>query len=725
MLCASLLFSISNRGVMRVVSSDSIAGRMVRQLLPVAILVPVVLGWLRWRGELAGYYGTAFGVALLITASIAAFILLIWLTGGRLDRMDRERIRALQELHETEKRFVVATAEERFRLSFEEAPVGMVLVGGDGTWLRVNRTLCEMTGYSEPELIALNHGITHVDDMPETRLLLRSILGGEISSFRQEKRYLHKNGNVVHVLLSVSALQKDETGRARGFVAHMVDITGLKMAEKAQRESEGRFRDLLESAPDAMVIADHTGRIVLVNSQTEKLFGYPREQLLGANLETLVPHRFRVRHAGQRTDYFSAPQVRPMGELLELYGLCKDGREIPVEVSLSPLRVGNEVWVSSSIRDVTDRKRRDRERKRQAEMLSLAHDAIIVRDLDECIVFWNHGAEKMYDWSAQEAVGQNIHKMLKTVWPIPLETIDATIRRDGGWEGELRHTRRDGLEIVVECRQSLHLEDGIPTAIMEINRDITLRKRFESELEATRTQAVATARLSALGEMAAGVAHEVNNPLAIISGAASNLLRMTQRGDVSIPGLLKQIERITLTSDRIARIVKSLRHIARDDSQEDFREIPIAEIMEECLELCGEKFRVHSVRLEGPAIDRGISVRCREAQIGQVLLNLLQNAFDAVIDAHGERWVRLEAHVENGWVVLGVTDSGPGIAPEVRSRIMEPFVTTKPAGKGTGLGLSLSRSIAQAHSGTLELSEAPGHTCFLLTLPLTRESKSK
>lgn len=598
LLCFSLLFSMPDQGIMRIVSSPALGGHMARRLLPAAVLIPLALGWLQWQGEVSGHYSVAFGLALLTTASIAIMVFVIWLQGGHLNRTDVARVQALQELHESETRLAAAQAEARFRLAFEEAPVGIALIGGDGAWLHANRSLCEMTGYSEQEIIALNHGITYPDDMPETQALVDQMKSGAVTSCRLEKRYRHKNGTVVNVLVSVSALPRDAFGVVQGFVAHMVDITRLKQAEQAFRESEARFRGLLESAPDAMVIVDPAGRIVLVNSQTERLFGYERQELLGAGLERLIPERFRAGHTGLWDSYLQSPVARSVGSLLELRGRCKDGREIPVEISLSPIQVGSETWVSSSIRDTTE------------------------------------------------------------------------------------------------------------------------RKRLEAERDLSRQQAVLSARLSAIGQMAAGIAHEVNNPLTVISASARNLVRLSERGEISSPAMLQHVERITQTAHRIARIVKSLRHVAHDDSREDLREVQVVEIVEECLELCSERFRVHSIRLEAPPVDPRLTIRCREGEIGQVILNLLQNAFDAVAGASAGQWVKLEVSVAGRCVVLAVTDSGPGVPPEVRPRIMEPFFTTKSIGKGTGLGLSLSRGIAEAHGGRLEFRDGPGPTCFQLILPL-------
>ena len=160
-----------------------------------------------------------------------------------------------------------------------------------------------------------------------------------------------------------------------------------------------------------------------------------------------------------------------------------------------------------------------------------------------------------------------------------------------------------------------------------------------------------------------------------------------------------------------------MRHVARESSADEFRETPVREIVDETLELCAERFRAHNIRLILSAVDPSAVISCREVQICQVLLNLLQNAYDELVDWEGDRWVKLDVTYCAGWVVFLVSDSGPGIAPEHRAHIMDPFFTTKPVGRGIGLGLSISRSIALEHGGTLELDEASPHTCFRLKLP--------
>ena len=248
-----------------------------------------------------------------------------------------------------------------------------------------------------------------------------------------------------------------------------------------------------------------------------------------------------------------------------------------------------------------------------------------------------------------------------------------------------------------------------------INIDITEQRRMRAQLEAS-------SRFSSLGMMAGGIAHEINNPLTIIQASTSDMLDQAQETEkVPSEDVVRNSKRIRETANRIAHIVKSLRHIAREGSHDEFSATSVAKIVEETLEMCRERFKSRSVKLIIPKIDLELKVACREVQIAQVLLNLLQNAFDAVADEPGERWVRLDVGAREATIFFTVTDSGPGVPAELRTKIMEPFFTTKDVGKGAGLGLSLSTAIAEEHGGKLELADEGGHTCFCLTLPISRE----
>lgn len=253
---------------------------------------------------------------------------------------------------------------------------------------------------------------------------------------------------------------------------------------------------LVALAPDALLVVNQAGTIVMANEQASALFSYSVEQVIGRPLEFLLPDRQRTTHIAHRQQFMNQPKTRSMDTGLDLVGLGQDDREFPVDVSLRPVLLDERLLIIAAVRDMSQQRHIERERDRQvaqnrlqAELLDLAHDAIIVRDPLSRVTFWNRGAEDLYGWSANEVQGHISHSLLQTRFPLDLAAIDATLEQDGHWAGELIHTRRDGRIVIVESRWALlRDEQGQSQAIMEINRDITWRRQLERAAQAMQTE---------------------------------------------------------------------------------------------------------------------------------------------------------------------------------------------------------------------------------------------
>lgn len=245
--------------------------------------------------------------------------------------------------------------------------------------------------------------------------------------------------------------------------------------------------------------------------------------------------------------------------------------------------------------------------------------------------------------------------------------------------------------------------------------DVTERRRLARQVDQERQRALHAAKMSTLGEMAGGIAHEINNPVTIIYGKAKQIQKFKDRPDY-LDFVQKSATAIEATALRIAKIVKGLRTFARDGDRDPFEATPIGTLVEEAVALCEMRLKGQGVVLE---VDTGASelhVECRPTQVSQVLLNLIGNAHDAIASL-SDRWIRVTARDLGHDVELAVEDSGVGIPEAVAARIFNPFFTTKEVGNGTGLGLSISRGIAETHGGYLGLDRQNAHTRFVMVLP--------
>ncbi len=240
--------------------------------------------------------------------------------------------------------------------------------------------------------------------------------------------------------------------------------------------------------------------------------------------------------------------------------------------------------------------------------------------------------------------------------------------------------------------------------------------KLKEDLRIAEIKAFDNARLAALGEMAAGVAHEVNNPVTIIQGYARVLKKLAGGVTLDKNKVLEIAEIIDKTSVRIAKIITSLRKLARPDTKE-FSLISVREIIDDTIGLCGERFKNSGVQLTIPEISSNLVLQCNQLQLSQVILNLLNNAYHEVSKKDEGGWIRISAKDEGDQVEIAVTDSGHGIPAELHDKIFQVFYTTKDVGEGTGLGLSLSRQMVEHHNGTLTIDKDSPNTSFVIRIP--------
>ncbi len=494
--------------------------------------------------------------------------------------------------------------------------------------------------------------------------------------------------------------------------------------EPTLRATEATFRGLLESAPDAMVIVDDCGRILLVNTQAERLFGYERRELLGQSVELLVPERSRAPHASERAAYCRGPHPRSMGVGRELFAVRKNGTEFPAEIRLSPLQTADGLIVTAAIRDLTDRKRADSDLRLHSVLVSsMAEGICLVRVADGAIVYTNPKFDRMLGYEPGELLGKPVSAtQVQEDTPgrahVESDVVEQELRESGEATCEVKSLKKDGSWIWCRVHVSRLDHAELGPVWVAVHEDITDRKQLYAKL-------LLSDRLAAVGTLAAGITHEINNPLAYV---ISNLDMLAEeiRAMSGQPSGERLRELCDMVSDaregaeRVRGIVGRLKSFSRP---EEHRRAPVdvTAVLRSAIGMAqGEtrrRARVTTDLSEVPMVDAD------EGQLGQVFINLLLNAAQSIPAGNvDDNEIRVAARADaDERVVVEILDSGRGIAPETLGRIFDPFFTTRAVGEGTGLGLSICHGIVTALGGAIEVQSAQGKgSLFRVVLPSTR-----
>ncbi len=379
------------------------------------------------------------------------------------------------------------------------------------------------------------------------------------------------------------------------------------------------------------------------------------------------------------------------------------------------------VEVIGTMMDVTQRKAAEDEIRKQAKLVDLAHDAIIVRDREDRVTSWNRGAEETYGWPAAEALGRVTHDLLQTTFPIARQTVEAFMRDHGKWEGELSHVRRDGTTVIVASRWSLQRdESGAPVATMEINRDITDRKQAEEALRSAQSDLAHVTRITTLGEVTSSFAHEVNQPLAAIANNTNACLTLLPEGDPALDEVRAALGDILSDANRASAIIERVRVLATKAPSEKML-LRLHDLVNDVVALAANELASRRVTIRTEVGADLPEVWGDRVHLQQVLLNLIVNAMDAMNttpEQHRLLTIRGREDVHHGAsaATISVQDCGRGFSSVQVERLFEAFYSTKP--HGMGIGLAISRSIIEQHGGRLwaEANPGPGAT-FSFTVP--------
>ncbi len=623
---------------------------------------------------------------------------------------------------------ILSSSEERFRLLYERAPLAYQSLDADGRFITVNQVWLNTMGYSREEVIGRWFGDFFAPHEVEAfkKRFTEFKARGEVEA---EIEIVKKDGSHA-IMVIIGSIGYDEQVRFKQTHCILTDITERKRTEEILRESEQKYRLLAENARDIIWTMDMNLQFTYMSPSVLQVRGYTVEEVMAQSLEEVfTPSSLEIAvkaFAEELALESMEPKDLSRVRTLELEHICKDGSTVRVEINASFLRDtdGQPIGILGVSRDITDR-RKSEEALRQSEekyrtILAEIADSYFEVDLAGNLTFVNDATCRNLAYSREELLGMNYRNFtaqedIEHVY----RAFNQVYRTGEPNKGFLwKVIRKDGSIGFADASVSLlRSQTGEIIGFRGVGCDITERKVAEEERRQLELKAQATSRLASVGEMAAGVAHEINNPLTGVIGYAQLLI---DRKDIP-SDIRSDLAAINECAQRVAGIVQRLLAFSRQTKPER-KLVDINELIESTLVLRTYHLTANNIKVNTRlALDLPETV-ADPGQIQQVLLNLIVNAETEMKLAHGKGKLTITTEKSHNTIKICVKDNGPGIKPEVMDRIFDPFFTTREAGQGTGLGLSLCYGIVAEHKGKIYAESQPGKGATLtIELPVVTE----
>jgi len=530
-----------------------------------------------------------------------------------------------------------------------------------------------------------------------------------------EMTVIRKDGTRFPVLMSWT-LMKDATGRPTDITIVATDITERKQAEETLRESEEKWRSLVENAPDVILTINPAGTILFLNRTVPP---FTPGKAVGTSVYDYIPHEYHeaMKKALERVVQTGEPYS------YELAGAGPDGRTSWYQSRLGPIKQAGKVVALILIAvDMTEHKKAEEKLKQYKFMVESAHDVIFFKDLKSRYIIANNKTLEAFGLSREQVIGKSDYEIMPDKAEAAKNIEDDKLVFETGKPTEItKHmTGSDGKERWFQAIKVPQFDDkGNIIGLIGIARDITESKRRETELNLYREKMSHAERLASLGTLSATLAHELNQPLTAIRLSIENSLadlETTSSPDTVIEDLK---DGLSAVSD-VASKVDSLRNFAQESSKEIISEVNLKAVAERILNLLNESARRARVSLHLKGMDKLPLIQSNEKDLEQLFFALVENAIQAA-DGKKECQLIISGDVKDEHIELRFSDTCGGIAPENLDRIFEPFFTTRPVGERTGLGLCIVERIVSGAGGEIRVESKAGKgSTFFVTLPISR-----